>query len=298
MPEVLSRAKPNLYPIKGGIGKCVVFTALIEKLANKTGRKIAVGSGFPGVFASHPKVAATMRNISSEAISTVANRFEDIVMREPYISAYCKGDRHILDEWARLYELEPFESGGYAARPDLVINNELVKHAGLLRAKIAKPFFIVQWTGGQPPGNFKDGKKYPSNSLTNARNVRNYKEIMLALAEAYPEHLFLLYALPNEPVEMPARLRGRVVRAKAPALAYAGLLKYSDGFVALDSSLQHFGAARQINKNGVVLWGQKTTPEKIGYAFHVNLNSIAANEVIVPAGAVVDALAKSVPAKR
>ncbi len=290
--------KPNLYPIKGGIGKCVVFTALIEKLVKQTGRKIVVGSGFPGVFASHPLVAGTMKGISAEAITPVADKFEDIVMREPYVSRYCKGDRHILDEWARLYGLEPFEHGGYHAQPDLVINEAITKAAESLREKINKPFFIVQWTGGQPPGNFKSDKKYPVNSLTQARNVRNYREIMLALAEAYPGHLFLLYALPNEPVEIPEALRGRVGRARAPALAYAELLKYADGFVGLDSSLQHFGASRQIRRKGVVLWGQKTTPDKIGYAFHANLSSVAEKEVFVPPKAVLDALEKIAQVRR
>lgn len=291
----MNMKKPNLYPIKGGIGKCVVFTSMIEKLAEKTGSKIAVASGFPGVFGSHPKVFGTMKNISTEAIAPVADKFEDIVMREPYISKYCKGDRHILDEWARLYELEPFDNGGFHARTDLVINDVVVKQANALRERIKRPYFMVQWTGGQPPGNVRNNKKYPENYLTKARNVKNYKEIMLALAEAYPEHLFLLYALPNEPVEMPEGMRGRVLRAKAPALAYAELLKYADGFVALDSSLQHFGAARQVNKKGVVLWGQKTTPDKIGYAFHANLNSTVNDEVLVPANAVIDALAAIVP---
>ncbi len=290
--------RPNLYPIKGGIGKCVVFTSLIDKLVEKTGCKIAVASGFPGVFAFHPKVAGTLKNISAEAISPVAHKFEDIVMREPYISNYCKGDRHILDEWARLYELEPFEKGGFYARTDLVINDVVVKQANTLRERIKKPYFMVQWTGGQPPGNFRNNKKYPENYLTKARNVKNYQEIMLALAEAFPEHLFLLYALPNEPVEMPSDLRGRILRAKAPALAYAELLKYADGFVGLDSSLQHFGAARQINKKGVVLWGQKTKPDKIGYAFHANLNSTSSDEVLIPAKAVIDALTAILPGRK
>lgn len=292
---MMNSVKPNLYLIKGGIGKCVVFTAMIDKLVEETGRKIAVGSGFPVVFGFHPKVAGTLRSITQEAITPVADKFEDIVMREPYISNYCKGDRHILDEWARLYDLKPFEQGGFHARPDLVLNAETIKVANQLRDKIKKPYFIVQWTGGQPPNNFKNQKKYPDNYLTQARNVRNYKEIMLALGEAYPEHLFLLYALPNEPVEMPAELRGRVARAQAPALAYAELLKHADGFVGLDSSLQHFGAARQIDKKGVVLWGQKTTPDKIGYSFHANLNSTASGEVTVPPAAVVDALMKITP---
>ncbi len=284
--------RPNLYTIKGGIGKCVAFTALIDPLFKKDKKKIAVGSGFPGVFKFHPKMAAVMASITPEAITPVADKFEDIIMREPYISNYCKGDRHILDEWARLYGLPPLPGGGYKARPDLALSNLLLQQGAKIKEQIPKKFFIVQWTGGQPPQNLKREGKYPDNYLTRSRNVKNYQEIMGALAEAYPEHLFLVYALPNEPVQMPEHLRNRVLRAKAPALAYAALLKEADSFVGLDSSLQHFAAARQINKPGVVLWGHKTRPEGIGYAFHTNLNSNTPEQVNVSPNQVVDSLKK------
>ena len=148
----------------------------------------------------------------------------------------------------------------------------------------------MQWTGGQPPNNFRIKNKYPDNYLTQGRNVKNYQEIMLALVEAYPEHLFVIYALPNEPVQMPQSIRGRMRRTNAPALVYAALLKHADSFVALDSSLQHFAAAEQIDKKGVVLWGKKTRPEGIGYAFHTNLNSTVEEGVEVPPDVVVAAL--------
>ncbi len=285
--------RPNLYTIKGGIGKCVAFTPLIEGLAARDGKKIAVGSGFPGVFKVHPKVFGVMSSITPEAITPVAEKFDDIVMREPYISNYCKGDRHILDEWAKLYGLPPFKDGGFHARPDLYIAPPMVEQADKLKVQLKRKFFIVQWTGGQPPQNVKRTGKYPDNALTRGRNVKNYQAIMSALAEAFPEHLFLVYALPNEPVQMPEHIKGRIARTNAHALTYAELLKHSDGFVALDSSLQHFGASRQIGKKGVVLWGKKTTPERIGYAFHTNLNSSEETEVIVPPEQVVDALRKS-----
>lgn len=289
--------RPNLYPIKGGIGKCVAFSALIEPLAAQDGKQIAVGCGFPIVFKFHPKVAGVMASITPEAITPVADKFDDIVMREPYISNYCKGDRHILDEWAKLYGLAPFENGGFNARPDLNVGAQLVEQAEKLKAQLKRKFFIVQWTGGQPPQNIKRNGKYPDNSLTRGRNVKNYQAIMTALAKAYPEHLFLVYALPNEPVQMPERLKGRIARANAHALAYAELLRHSDGFVALDSSLQHFAAARQIDKQGVVLWGKKTTPERIGYSFHTNLNSTSDDEVTVPPEQVVTALRKIIKGK-
>lgn len=282
--------RPNLYTIKGGIGKCVAFTALIDKLVAHDGKKIAVASGFPGVFAFHPKVAGVLKSITPEAIAPVVEKFDDIVMREPYISRYIRGDRHILDEWARLYGMEPFEGGGFNARPDLYVSDAIQTQTAQLAEKIGQKFLIVQWTGGQPPNNFKNKNKYPDNYLTKARNVRNYQEIMLALAEAYPEHLFVVYALPNEPVQMPEQIRPRIRRINAPSLAYAALLKYADGFVALDSSLQHYGAAKQVDKKGVVLWGRKTTPQQIGYSFHTNLSSTADDEVIVPPAKVLDAV--------
>lgn len=289
--------KPNLYLIKGGIGKCVLFTAMISKLAARDNNQIVVGSGYPGVFLTNPKVYGTLKGMTPEIITPVADKFADIIFREPYISNYCKGDRHILDEWARLYDIEPFENGGYHARPDLGLNETFLKQSDELKDKIGKKFFIVQWTGGQPPNHFRNNNKYPENYLNNARNVKNYRDIMLQLAEAFPEHMFLVYALPNEPVEMPESIRSRIVRAKVHALTYAAALKHSDGFIALDSSLQHFGAAEQINKKGVVLWGQKTTPETIGYSFHTNLNSTATGEVVVPVVDVVDALMKIVASK-
>ncbi len=282
--------RPNLYPIKGGIGKSVAFSALIEPLAARDGKKIAVGCGFPIVFKFHPKVAAVMASITPEAITPVADKFDDIVMREPYVSNYCKGDRHILDEWAKLYGLPPLKNGGFNARPDLYVGAQLAEQAAKLKSQLKRKFFIVQWTGGQPPQNVKRTGKYPDNPLTRGRNVKNYQAIMTALAKAFPEHLFLVYALPNEPVQMPERLKGRIARANAHALAYAELLKHSDGFVALDSSLQHFGAARQIDRKGVVLWGKKTTPERIGYAFHTNLSSSVEDEVVVAPESVVEAL--------
>jgi hypothetical protein len=290
----MKELRPNLYPIKGGIGKCVAFTALINPLSAKDGRKIVVGSGYPGVFAAHPQVAATIPTITPEGIKPVVEKFEDVIMREPYISNYIKGDRHILDEWAKLYDLPALDKGGYHARPDLVLGPKLIEQAEKLREKINKKFFIVQWTGGQPPKNFTNKNKYPDNYLTKARNVKNHQDIMLALAEAYPEHMFLLYALPNEPVQMPEHIRNRVLRANAPSLAYAVLLKYADSFIALDSSLQHFAAAHQVNKKGVVLWGHKTTPETIGYAFHTNITSTDQDNVVVAPKTVLDALKKIV----
>jgi hypothetical protein len=250
-----------------------------------------VSSGFPWVFKLHPKVEAAMGSVTPEILTPkVANKFENIVLREPYISNYCKGDRHILDEWASLYGLAPLVNGGFYARPNLYLAEALVKRADKIKAKLNRRFFIVQWTGGQPPDNLSRRGAYPESYLTNARNVRNYQAIMSAMAESYPEHLFLVYALPNEPVQMPENLKGRVARIKAPSSTYAVLLSSADGFVALDSSLQHIAVTDQVSKKGVVLWGSRTSPEQIGYAFHTNIKSSAEDGVVVSPAWVIDAL--------
>jgi hypothetical protein len=57
-----------------------------------------------------------------------------------------------------------------------------------------------------------------------------------------------------------------------PPRAIIALLKYSQGFIAIDSFLHHAAAA--LNVNGVVLWGG-TAKSCLGYDCHKNLERIA-----------------------
>ncbi len=278
-----------LFPVRGGIGKNVIFTALINQLCAQRGGNISIASTFPNIFRSHPKITNVLNDVSEGAIVEQAHSYKDIVFREPYISNYCKRDRHILDEWASIYDLEPLEDGGMNARPDLQLASSFYDEALDIKKSIPGRFFLVQWTGGQPPRNLMQSGRYPDWENITSRNVQNYNEIWLALAEAFPEHIFILYALPNEPVRIPESISERVIMLKTKSLNYAALLTHSDGFIGLDSSLQHFAAARQINKKGVVLWGGMTSPEMIGYSMHKNISSEVKHTVKVRPEAVADA---------
>lgn len=282
----------NLYCVHGGIGKQVIFTSMIEELAKRDNNKISVGSGFPEVYKYHPKVVSSPQWSGGDLNYDIAEYFSDIIFREPYVSSYSKRDRHILDEWPKMFGLNPFEQGGLSVQPDLYLGQQFITEAKNMNEKLASDFIMVQWTGGQPAQGATQNKQYPVNNMTEGRNVQNYADIWLALAEEFPNYKFLLYRLPNEPVSIPETITNRVAFANTNALTYAAMLKHAKTFVSLDSSLQHFSAARQINKPGVVMWGTVTKREMIGHSMHENLRSYSATEVKVEPQEVVDAVRK------
>ncbi len=44
----------NTYVVEGGIGKCTAFTALVPKLAEKSGQKVQVYTPYIDCFAYNP----------------------------------------------------------------------------------------------------------------------------------------------------------------------------------------------------------------------------------------------------
>src|SRR5210317_918674 len=278
----------NLYCVHGGIGKQVIFTSMIEALAARDENKISVGSGFPDVYKYHPKVVSSPQWSGGDLNYDIAEYFSDIIFREPYVSSYSKRDRHILDEWPQMFGLDPFEDGGLNIQPDLYLGQQFIAEAKTMFEKLASEFIMVQWTGGQAAQSVNANKQYPVNNMTEGRNVQNYADIWLSLAEEFPNYKFLLYRLPNEPVSIPESISSRVAYANTNALTYAAMLKHAKTFVSLDSSLQHFAAAKQINKAGVVMWGTVTKKEMIGHNIHQNLKSYSATEVKVEPKEVID----------
>ena len=84
-----------------------------------------------------------------------------------------------------------------------------------------------------------------------------------------PELTILNYTLPNEPSYAGS------VRINAPYAVWHEILKKSEGFIAIDSSLQHISASAE--KSGVVIWGT-TRWSQLGYAHNHNINYHSAVE--------------------
>jgi len=290
--------KTNLYVAHGGIGKCVLFSSLIDTFAKRDNDKISIACGFPDVFKFHPKINSAPQWTGGDLRHDIAEYFNDIIFREPYVSQYAKRDRHIVKEWARCFGFE-LETEGKDMQPDIVINPQWVGEADkIYNDFIKEKFIMLQFTGGQPADNhYVNKKQYAQNAMTQGRNLQNYYDVMLALAEQYKNYKFFLYALPNEPIQIPPELQKRCLTAQTNAMVFAALVKKAETFLAIDSSLHHFAAARQCRKKGVVIWGTTTTPTMIGHNLHVNMQSLSPTEIKVETKDVIDNIQKVLTTK-
>jgi hypothetical protein len=225
--------------------------------------------------------------------------FDDIIFREPYVSQYAKRDRHIVKEWARLFGFE-LETDGMDMQPDFVVNPQWTGEADKIYNDFIKEKFIMfQFTGGQPADNhYVNKKQYAQNAMTQGRNLQNYYDVMLALGEEYKSYKFFLYALPNEPIQIPPELQKRCLTAQTNAMVFAALVNKAETFLAIDSSLHHFAASRQYRKKGVVIWGTTTTPTMIGHNLHINMQSLSPTEIKVEPKDVIDNVHKVLTTKK
>ena len=291
--------KTNLYVAHGGTGICVSFSSLIDTFSERDNDKISIACGFPEVFKFHPKINSAPQWTGGDLRHDIAEYFDDIIFREPYVSQYAKRDRHIVKEWARLFGFE-LETDGKDMQPDFVVNPQWTGEADKIYDKFIKEKFIMlQFTGGQPADNhYVNKKQYTQNAMTQGRNLQNYYDVMLALGEEYKSYKFFLYALPNEPIQIPPELQKRCLTAQTNAMVFAALVNKAETFLAIDSSLHHFAASRQYRKKGVVIWGTTTTPTMIGHNLHINMQSLSPTEIKVEPKDVIDNVHKVLTTKK
>ena len=253
----------HIYIVTGGIGKHAIFSSMIEPLCEKHGEKIAIMSGYPDLFRFHPSVEMSVGQFEP-------GFYDDVVMRpdshlhyaDPYRSDYIKGHSHLVDAWAGLLNVQATDR-----RPDIWIDDYAVEEAKRFKSK-HKRFVMVQFSGGQSPAVLDLNRRH-----VNMGQQRDYprelaQKLVKEIQKRHKGMVVLNYALPNEQT---ANLDGTIT-IQAPYLFYVALLQICDGYVAIDSSLQHFAANKWNSKNGVAIWGS-TGPEHLGYEHVVNMTN-------------------------
>tara|TARA_E500000318_G_C3561504_1_gene213668 strand:+ start:1223 stop:2065 length:843 start_codon:yes stop_codon:yes gene_type:complete len=259
-------SKPNLYMVEGGVGKHLQFTSLIEGLYNKDKNKLVINSYYPELFNNHPLVADSRdykNEIIFDAYFQYYNKYSNLYFQDPYRSNFLKGQTHIMDEWAKLYNIQLQDK-----RPNFFINTEretvLIPHI-----KKLKNIILLQFTGGQGI----ETKGYDKNNL--GRNYKYGQELIYLLQSKYPEHYLLVFGHDNEK----PRYDGETVFKSEEGFSlfknredFIILSKYCNFFIAIDSSLQHICSNINVDKKGIVLWGT-TDPLRFGYENNINLKS-------------------------
>ena len=249
----------NTYVVEGGIGKCTAFTALVPKLAEKAGQKIQVYTPYIDCFANNPDIEmAYEQSLPLNDPRIMAS--DNIFYCEPYKSNFALGKQHLIESFCELLGVE-YDA---AMTPKLYTTHLKDRATEWLEKNgITGKYMMVQFSGGQPPVGWSPNNPYQSNNP--GRNYPAYlgQQVVSMLRAEFPNVAIIDATLPNEPA-----FAGAIKCSEHWAVIHE-MLKRAEGFISIDSCLNHFSAS--VKKPGVVVWGS-TRWTQFGYSHNTNLH--------------------------
>jgi len=245
----------NTYIVEGGVGKCVAFTSLITKLRKKS--EVQIYTPYIDCFAGNPDVKLALEEtLPLQDPRIMAS--DNIYYSEPYKSNFQFGKQHIIESYCKLHNVDFDKS----MKPKIYTDRHKDSVKEWLDKNEIKKYILIQLSGGQSKWNYADGVQYQ-----NINPNRNYQpflaqQLVNMLLEEYKDTTIINCVLPNEP-----HYQG-TIRCDLHWSQIHEMLKNSDGFISIDSCLNHFSASAE--KHGVVIWGS-TRWTQFGYSHNKNL---------------------------
>ena len=245
----------NTYVVEGGVGKCVAFTSLISKLKKKS--EVQIYTPYIDCFARNPDVKMAFEStlpLKDPRIMVSDN----IYYSEPYKSNFQFGKQHLIESYCELHNVEFDKS----MKPKIYTDRHKDSVKEWLDKNEIKKYILIQFSGGQPKWNYADGVQYQN--INPNRNYQPYlaQQVVNMLLEEYKDTTIINCVLPNEP-----HYQG-TIRCDLHWSQIHEMLKGSEGFISIDSCLNHFSASAE--KHGVVIWGS-TRWTQFGYSHNKNL---------------------------
>ena len=245
----------NTYFVEGGVGKCTAFTALIPQLRKKS--EVQIYTPYLGCFGGNPDVKMAFEGTIPLAHPDIMAS-DNLYYSEPYKSNFQFGKQHLIESYCELHGVK-FKN---SMKPKIYTEQYKEKVAEWLKVNKIGKYILIQLSGGQPQMGFN-----PNNQYTNINPNRNYpnflaQQVVNMLREEYPDTSIINCVLPNEP-----HYQG-TIRCDLHWTHLHEMLKDSEGFIAIDSCLNHFSASAE--KHGVVIWGS-TRWTQFGYSHNKNL---------------------------
>ena len=245
----------NTYIVEGGVGKCVAFTSLIPKLRKKS--EIQIYTPYIDCFAGNPDVKLALEeSLPLQDPRIMAS--DNIYYSEPYKSNFQFGKQHLIESYCQLHNVDFDKS----MKPKIYTDRHKDSVKEWLDKNEIKKYILIQLSGGQSKWNYADGVQYQ-----NINPNRNYQpflaqQLVNMLLEEYKDTTIINCVLPNEP-----HYQG-TIRCDLHWSQIHEMLKGSEGFISIDSCLNHFSASAE--KHGVVIWGS-TRWTQFGYSHNKNL---------------------------
>ena len=245
----------NTYFVEGGVGKCTAFTALIPQLKKKS--EVQIYTPYIGCFGGNPDVKMAFEGtIPLTHPSIMAS--DNLYYSEPYKSNFQFGKQHLIESYCEHHGVKYKPS----MKPKIYTEQYKEKIDEWLKLNKIGKYILIQLSGGQPQMGFNVNNQY-----VNINPNRNYppflaQQVVDMLREEYPDTTIINCVLPNEP-----HFNG-TIRCDLHWTHIHEMLKGAEGFISIDSCLNHFSASAE--KHGVVVWGS-TRWTQFGYSHNKNL---------------------------
>ena len=246
----------NTYVVEGGVGKCTAFTALIPELRKKS--EVQIYTPYIDCFAGNPDVKLALEQTLPIQDPRIMQS-DNIYYCEPYKSNFQFGKQHIIESYCEHHGVKYSPS----MKPKLYTKQHKDSVDKWLKDKEIGKYILIQFSGGQPKWNYAENVQYQ-----NINPNRNYQpflaqQVINYLKEEYKDTTIIDCTLPNEPGYL------NTIKCDLHWAQIHELLKNAEGFVSIDSCLQHFSAS--VEKAGVVIWGS-TRWTQFGYSHNKNLH--------------------------
>lgn len=246
-------AKNLLLHINGGVGKCIMATAVIRSYKETHPEaKIVVVSGYPEVFLNNPDVH---KNFPFATPYLWQDYYGQpgwkVSAHDPYMEeTWIKNEKsHLIDIWCNLLGVESTQKTPllYFSGPEI---DELQR-----MIVTDKPLLVVQSTGGASPAARSWTRNPPHNEFDEF------------LADFKETHFVAHLCLPETPALLNVHQRIETLnRRQAMALIY-----YCQEFVGIDSFGMHARAANLNSGPTTIFFPLEESVSRLGYGKFRNL---------------------------
>ena len=240
-----------ILQIDGGLGKCIMATALCEVLhKNNPDAKLIVVSGYPDVFLNNPNVYRSFAFGQQQYFyeEFIHNQEVKIFAHNPYMEvAHVQRTEHLLETWTKLCG---YEYNG--EMPQLYLTNREIGFYSQKYSGSEKPIMTIQTNGGAPNQELK---------YSWARDIPH------SVAQAVVDHYANEYTICHIRREDQPALQN-TIPVSDNFRSMCVLLMASKKRLLMDSFAQH--ASASLNLPSVVCW-IGNSPNVFGYDLHTNI---------------------------
>jgi ADP-heptose:LPS heptosyltransferase len=240
-----------IFSINGGIGKCVMATAVCEAIKKKYPKSnLIVVSGYPDVFLNNPNIHRTYEfgRLSYFYEEYVEGKDLKVFANDPYLTtSHIKQNEHLIKTWCEMFDLHY-----KGEQPQIYLTPREIKYFSSMFIS-EKPIFLIQANGG-------------------AGSELKYswaRDLPYDLVQQIIDELKNDYTVLNISRDDQAKYRDcQPIQATFRQLCV--LISLSAKRLFIDSFAQHVAAS--FNLPSVVCW-VANKPEVFGYDVHTNISS-------------------------